>query len=151
MGIDVPLHPHPILPFHILSSPTLVYPLFHLLEIQAATHPCSGKHPTMGESLAFVIYLNQNTRIPVPGLKSVGMGSCRGNEGVSFGLWGFGREIWRSYHGLWSLEVGVRALGLGKSFLIFSILSEVSLLHAPQVGADYIQSSTASPAYSPSS
>lgn len=105
----------------------------------------------MGESLAFVVYLTQNNRILVPGLKSVGMGSCRGSERVSFGLWVFGREIWRSYHCLWSLEVGLRAVGLSKSFLIILILGEVPLLHVPHVGADYIQNSTASPACSPSS
>lgn len=110
---------------HILSSPTPVYPLFQLLEIQATTHPCSGKHPIMGELLAFVIYLNQNTRIPVPELTTIRVTSCRGSEGVSFGLWCFGREIWRSYHGLSSLEVSVRPLGLGKSFRIFTFLSEV--------------------------
>lgn len=47
LGIAVPLHPHPILPFQTLSSPTLAYLLFQLLESQAVIHLYSSKYPMM--------------------------------------------------------------------------------------------------------
>lgn len=48
-----------------------------------------------------------------------------------------------------SLEVGLRAVGLSKSFLIFLILGEVPLLHVPHVGADYMVQTTSRTAQHP--
>lgn len=84
--------------------------------------PHSGKHLSR-ESLVFVIYWNQITGFPVHGVNSGAMRLCSKSEEVSFGLWCFGREMWKSCWDLRLAKVSMRALGLGKPFLTLPVLA----------------------------
>lgn len=96
--------------------------------------PHSGKHLSR-ESLVFVIlWLDfvvfvigfcdyQITGFPVHGVNSVAMRLCSKSEEVSFGLWCFGREMWKSCWDLRLAKVSMRALGLGKPFLTLPVLA----------------------------
>lgn len=78
--------------------------------------------------LDFVVFVigfcdYQITGFPVHGVNSVAMRLCSKSEEVSFGLWCFGREMWRSCWDLRLAKVSMRALGLGKPFLTLPVLA----------------------------
>lgn len=148
LGIAGPLHSHPFLPFQILSSPTVLYPLLQLLEIQAATHPCSSKHPTTRESLAFLIYLDRSTGTPVTWVKISGNGIMQGMQRGQ--LWAV--VLWeRDLVELLQLMVGGGQCESPGSWEAFSDSPNFGLGVPPaclHVGVDCIQNGTASSACS---